>query len=164
MFSIQWKSPIPIFPVRCPVKNIVSGVATAPCSLYTTPLLYSLTVHKGTQGRWVPLGDSLAIIKQHKASFTVVRFPNPLATGSDIHGNWGTWLVFRGLSEFHPTFSLYIPPSQYIPNLKSKTVFCYNLNSDLKACQAGGVCMNQSTMCATTYIFALIKSTHLPTH
>ena len=111
----------------------------------------------GTQRRWVPLGDSLAIIKQHKASFTVVRFPNPLATGSDIHGNWGTWLVFRGLSEFHPTFLLYIPPSLYIPNLKSKTVFCYNLNSDLKACQAGGVCMNQSTMCVTTYIFAFNK-------
>ena len=22
----------------------------------------------------------------------LVRFPNPLATGSDIHGSWGTWL------------------------------------------------------------------------
>ena len=26
-----------------------------------------------------------------KASNTLVRFPNPLATGSDIHGSWGTW-------------------------------------------------------------------------
>ena len=25
--------------------------------------------------------------------FHIVRFPNPLATGSDIHGSWGTWLV-----------------------------------------------------------------------
>ena len=23
--------------------------------------------------------------------FSIVRFPNPLATGSDIHGSWGTW-------------------------------------------------------------------------
>ena len=22
----------------------------------------------------------------------ILRFPNPLATGSDIHGSWGTWL------------------------------------------------------------------------
>ena len=26
-----------------------------------------------------------------KASNTLVRFPNLLATGSDIHGSWGTW-------------------------------------------------------------------------
>ena len=24
---------------------------------------------------------------------TVVRFPNPLATATDIHGSWGTWLT-----------------------------------------------------------------------
>ena len=33
----------------------------------------------GTQGRWVPLGDSLAIIKQHKASF-----PGPFRIPSNI--------------------------------------------------------------------------------
>ena len=42
-------------------------------------ILYSFSVHNvGTQGRWVPLGNSLAIVKQHKP------------------------IVFRGLSEFHP--------------------------------------------------------------
>ena len=41
--------------------------------------LYSLPVHKvGIKGRWVPLGNSPAITKQHKA------------------------LVFQGLSLFHP--------------------------------------------------------------
>ena len=50
--------------------------------------LYSLPVHSvGTQGRWVPLGDILAIIKQHKLQ------------------------VFRGLSQFHPkNFTFYLPP------------------------------------------------------
>ena len=44
--------------------------------------LYSLPVHKvGIKGRWVPLGNSPAITKQHKA------------------------LVFRGLSLFHPNHS-----------------------------------------------------------
>ena len=52
-------------------------------------ILYSLSVHNvGNQGRWVPLGNSLAIIKQHKP------------------------LVFRGLSEFHPKkLSLSTSPS-----------------------------------------------------
>ena len=39
-----------------------------------------------------PAGDCVA------ASDPLVRFPNPLATGSDIHGSWGTWLVVHSLS------------------------------------------------------------------
>ena len=54
--------------------------------------LYSLPVHSvGTQGRWVPLGDILAIIKQHKPSFPgpfiipathifPITFPSPIFT------------------------------------------------------------------------------------
>ena len=34
-------------------------------------------------------------------SSAVVRFPNPLANGSDIHGSWGTWLpLLHLLSSF----------------------------------------------------------------
>ena len=37
---------------------------------FSPPILYSLSVHNvGIQGRWVPLGNSLAIIKQHKTIF-----------------------------------------------------------------------------------------------
>ena len=53
-------------------------------------ILYSLPVHNvGTQGRWVPLGNSLAIIKQHKPR------------------------VFRGLSLFQPPIFI----SNYISSL-----------------------------------------------
>ena len=32
-----------------------------------------------------------------RASLCLVRFPNPLATGSDIHGSWGPWLPSASL-------------------------------------------------------------------
>ena len=89
-------------------------------------ILYSLSVHNvGAQGRWVPLGGSLMIVKQHKP------------------------LVFRGLSLFQPpifvsniitlllsSFSLsQIETSQSPRNLKChRTTYCIDLHSDRKAC------------------------------
>ena len=118
--------------------------------------LYSLPVHSvGTQGRWVPLGDILAIIKQHKLQ------------------------VFRGLSEFHPIvfFSLSISPlSLYTFTFKAKHL-ATKVSQDgillwFKQWPKGlpgrrRLHKQISTMCAIIYVFAyvtLIKSTHSLTH
>ena len=47
---------------------------------------------------------SLALGKSLGGCMSLVRFPNPLATGSDIHGSWGTWLVWPMLSSLSGKF------------------------------------------------------------
>ena len=115
-------------------------------------ILYSLSVHNvGTQGRWVPLGNSLAIIKQHKTSF-----PGPFRIPSNI-------LYSHFLSPH---------PSLYISNLKPKHL-AIKVSQDgillwLKQWPKGlpgrrRLQQQISTMCAIPYVFAyvtLIKSTH----
>ena len=115
-------------------------------------ILYSSSVHNvGTQGRWVPLGNSLAIIKQHKTSF-----PGPFRIPSNI-------LYSHFLSPH---------PSLYISNLKPKHL-AIKVSQDgillwLKQWPKGlpgrrRLQQQISTMCAIPYVFAyvtLIKSTH----
>ena len=49
--------------------------------------------------RWTLLSllafNRLAMTLPSQADLEVARFPNPLASGSDIHGSWGTWLTWR---------------------------------------------------------------------
>ena len=115
-------------------------------------ILYSLSVHNvGTQGRWVPLGNSLAIIKQHKTSF-----PGPFRIPSNI-------LYSHFLSPH---------PSLYISNLKPKHL-AIKVSQDgillwLKQWPKGlpgrrRLQKQLPTMCVHLYVFAyvtLIKSTH----
>ena len=39
---------------------------------------------------WYELNIVNESINQYQGRYRVVRFPNPLATGSDTHGSWGT--------------------------------------------------------------------------
>ena len=43
-------------------------------------------------------------LTEMEVSKHLVRFPNPLATATDIHGSWGTWL---------PNTNLCLPPFQH---------------------------------------------------
>ena len=42
---------------------------------------------------------------QPGSNLGLVRFPNPLASGSDIHGSWGTWLSWMGIGNHSNSWS-----------------------------------------------------------
>ena len=82
--------------------------------------------------RWTLLSllafKRLAMTLPSQADLEVVRFPNPLAFGGDLHGSWGTWLTWRLLwsrSQNHLGHAVKNP----LPHFSDGEYFLLNLSN-----------------------------------